>query len=230
MRANFAQLRALAVARLDVLELVVEQREVQVGDLVALHEHSCRLALGAVGQHGQVLCFLGDGLARIGDLHGCGGVLLADRLEVVDTLDQIAEAVRLEDHSHDARRRVLVGGDHLGDKHLSVLGELDLQRCQVRACRGKLRLEPVEQSFLDAQSRFERVKPRFEVFDAALKAVDLVGVGLDFRAERDSLWPSRRRYRFQGLPATVRQVRGRPRRRRAARAARARSADGQVGV
>ena len=104
---------------------MVEQREVQVGDLVALHEHSRRLALGAVGQHGQVLCFLCHGLARVGDLHGRGGVLLADRLEVVDTLDQIAEAVRLEDHRHDARRRVLVGGDHLGDKHLSVLGELD---------------------------------------------------------------------------------------------------------
>ncbi len=102
-----------------------------MGDLVALHEHSGRLALGAVRQHAQVLCFLGDGLARVGDLHGGRGVLLADRLEVVNTLDQVAEAVRLEDHGHDARRRVLVGGDHLCDKHLSVLGELDFQRCQV---------------------------------------------------------------------------------------------------
>ena len=183
VHADFAQLCALAVTCLDVLELVVKQREVQVSNLVALHEHSRRLALRAVGQHSQMLCFLGNSFACTRDQHCRCGVLLADGLEVIDTLDQIAEAVCLEDHRHDARRRILVGGDHLGDKHLSILGELNLERCQVRACRGKLRLEFVEKGFLYAQGCFECVESRFEVFDTALKAVDLFGVGLDFGAE-----------------------------------------------
>ena len=39
-----AQLGALAVTRADVLQLAIQQREVQLGDLVALHQHRARLA------------------------------------------------------------------------------------------------------------------------------------------------------------------------------------------
>ena len=123
MRPQFAQLGALAVTGVDVGELVVDQSQVQASDLVALNQYRRGLALMAGGEYGQALGFPGHRGACLDDVVGCGGVLLADRALLVDALDQVSEAVRLKDHRDDVRRRRLIRGHHLGDKHLPVVGE-----------------------------------------------------------------------------------------------------------
>ena len=112
-----------------------------MGDLVALDEHGARLARVAGLQRGELGGLDGHGLLLFGDVDGRPRVLAGDRAQVVDALDQVGEAVGLEDHGRDVRRRRLVGGDQLGDQHLPVAPELDLQRGQVRAGAVQLGLQ-----------------------------------------------------------------------------------------
>ncbi len=92
----------------------------QLGDLIALHEHGARLMRVTCLQRRELRGLDGHGLLLFGDVDGRPGVLAGDRTQVIDTLDQVGEAMGLEDHRRDVRRRRLVGGDHLGDEHLAV--------------------------------------------------------------------------------------------------------------
>ena len=178
-----AELGALAVARADVLELAVDQREVQLGDLVALDEHRARLARVTGLQRRELRGLDGHGLLLFGDMDGRARVLAGDRAQVVEPLDQVGEAVGLEDDGRDVRRGRLVGGDQLGDQHLPVAPELDLQRGQVGAGAAQLGAQAGEQVALGVEARFQRVQARLQVVDAALEALDLVGVGADPRVQ-----------------------------------------------
>ena len=80
-------------------------------------------------------------------------------LQVVDALDQVGEPVRLQDDRGDVRRRRLIRGDDLGDEHLAVARELDLQRAQSRvraALSCERRLDSTPRSTLEA--RFQRAQ------------------------------------------------------------------------
>ncbi len=123
------------------LQLTVHQREVQLGDLVALHEHRARLARVAGLQGRQTLGLGGHELLLHCHMRRRRRVLARDRLQVVDALDQVGEPVRLQDDRGDVRRRRLIGGDDLRDQHLAVARQLDLQRAQVGARRAQLRAQ-----------------------------------------------------------------------------------------
>ena len=123
------------VARVDELELALDDGQVQFGDLVALNLHGARLAGVRALERREMRRFGGDGLLRVrATCRRRRRVLARDRLQVVEALDQVGEAVRLQDHRRDVRRRRLVGGDELGDEHLPVVHELDLKAARrVRA-------------------------------------------------------------------------------------------------
>ena len=183
MRLQRSQLGALAIAGADVLQLATDQREVQLGDLVALHEHRARLTRVTGLQRRQPLGLGGHELLLHGHVGRRRRVLARDRLQVVDALDQVGEPVRLQDDGGDVRRRRLVGGDDLGHQHLAVARELNLQRAQAGARRAQLRAQARQHAALDAEARFQRAQPRLQVVDAALEPLDLVGVGADARAQ-----------------------------------------------
>ncbi len=134
MRLQFVRSSELLRSRARTnCELAVDRREVQLGDLVALDEHGARLARVACLQRRELRGLGGHGLLLFGDVDRRPGVLARDRAQVVDPLDQVGKAVGLEDHRRDVRRGRLIGGDHLGDKHLPVAPELDLERGQAGA-------------------------------------------------------------------------------------------------
>ena len=105
VRFQGGELGALAIACADELELAVDQREVQLGDLVALDEHRARLA-GVTGlERRELPRFGGHGLLLFSDVDGRSRVLAGDRALLVESLEQVGEAVGLQDDGRDVRRR-----------------------------------------------------------------------------------------------------------------------------
>ncbi len=138
MRFQGSELGALPIARADVLQLTTHEREVQLRDLVALHEHGAGLARVGSLERRELRGLHGHGLLLFGDVDGRARVLAGDRAQVVDPLEQIGEAVGLQDDGHDVRRGRLVGGDQLRHQHVPVAPELDLQGGKVGAGAAQL--------------------------------------------------------------------------------------------
>ena len=158
MRLQWAELGALAITRADEGELAVDQCEVQLGDLVSLYEHGARLARMTCLQRREACGLRGHGLLLRGDVDRRSRVLARDRTEIVDALDQVGEAVGLEDDGRDVRWGRLVGGDQLRDQHLPVTTELDLKRGEAGAGGAQFRAEVGEQVALDIEARFQGVQ------------------------------------------------------------------------
>jgi len=98
--------------------------------------------IGAIRQ-GVIARFRITPLSRTGlllgrDVYRRRCVFARDRLQILDPLDQIGEAVGLHDDRDDVRRGRLVRGDHLGHEHVPVAPELDLQRVQPSPRRAQL--------------------------------------------------------------------------------------------
>src|SRR5205823_10990482 len=89
VRVKGSQLGAPSVACADELQLAVDEREVQLGDLVALNEHRTRLACAAGLERRQPRLLEGDRLLGVGNAQRRGGVGARDRAQAVETLEQV---------------------------------------------------------------------------------------------------------------------------------------------
>jgi hypothetical protein len=111
-------------------------------------------------------------------------VLVGDRLELVDALEQIGEAMRVEDDADQIRPRGLVLADELLGQHLAVAGQLQPQHHHPRPRLAQLRPQASELRSLDVERVLDPGQPRLHVVDAPLEAVDPAAVGVDLCLQR----------------------------------------------
>ena len=87
VRFQRSELGALPIARADVSQLARHQCEVQLRDLVALHEHRARLACVRSLERRELRGLDGHRLLLFGDMNGRARVLAGDRTQIVDPLE-----------------------------------------------------------------------------------------------------------------------------------------------
>ena len=97
------------------------------------------------------------------------GVLAADRLELVDQLEQLGEAVRVEHDRDDVRRWRLVARPQLGGEDPVAAREAQAQLDEPCPVGAQARLEAVEDRLLHVETRLQRVLLGLEVGDRSVE-------------------------------------------------------------
>jgi hypothetical protein len=183
----------VTAARADVDHLARDERDAHLADLVALAEGgSGDLALVAlVG--GEPARLARDGRAGRGDLAGHLRIAVPDRPELIDALEQLGEAVRVEDDVDDVRRRRLVDGAQLVREDRPVVSEAPAQPHEAGAVGAQPRAQPGEDAALDVEAALQAVLARLQCGDRPLEMGDPVAVVLRRGPQRALLGLERRR-------------------------------------
>ena len=112
------ELGRVVAAGAHLLNLLVEQRGLKRGDLVALPDHLVGEALIALFEPAEERGLAGHRLARCPGARDDLRILRSDAVHEVDLIEQLIEPVRLEDHADQVGLSVLVGRDQVGGQRV----------------------------------------------------------------------------------------------------------------
>ena len=156
------QLALLARAVLRRRQLAVDDREPELGDLVALGEHGGHRPVSPRLDRGQSPSLGGDRDPRL--THQPDGVSIGapDRRDRGHFIQEILKPARRQDHVHQARRRRLVIGHELLGQQPAVARVLHLELSHTVASARQLRANLGEHALLDVEPALHDGKPRLQ--------------------------------------------------------------------